>query len=305
MGQTIVNEENLSNMKFKRNVVRVGDYLQQSGNQVEKEGTEGLDISGISSGFKPLDELTGGWHGSDLILIAGRSSMGKTSLAVSMMVNTSIKQGIPAAIFSLESSKKRILHRILSNICDIEVQKISNGDFNEEEEKRFSKGLKMLEDVPLFLDDTPGLSVEEFIEKGKKMISEDGVKIIMIDYIQLMTIHGIPFSSRPEELALVIRALKSFAMEYDVPIIALSQISRDSQGPEGKRPQLSDLKRYINLEEDTDMVCFVHRPECYHIYTDSDCKDMHGIAQIILAKNRNGAKGDVNLRFAEECMKFL
>jgi len=292
-------------MKFKRNVVRVGDYLQQSGNQVEKEGTEGLDISGISSGFKPLDELTGGWHGSDLILIAGRSSMGKTSLAVSMMVNTSIKQGIPAAIFSLESSKKRILHRILSNICDIEVQKISNGDFNEEEEKRFSKGLKMLEDVPLFLDDTPGLSVEEFIEKGKKMISEDGVKIIMIDYIQLMTIHGIPFSSRPEELALVIRALKSFAMEYDVPIIALSQISRDSQVPEGKRPQLSDLKRYINLEEDTDMVCFVHRPECYHIYTDSDGKDMHGIAQIILAKNRNGAKGDVNLRFAEECMKFL
>jgi replicative DNA helicase len=305
MGQTIVNEKKLSNMKFKRNVVRVGDYLQQSGNQVEKEGTEGLDISGISSGFKPLDELTGGWHGSDLILIAGRSSMGKTSLAVSMMVNTSIKQGIPAAIFSLESSKKRILHRILSNICDIEVQKISNGDFNEEEEKRFSKRLKMLEDVPLFLDDTPGLSVEEFIEKGKKMISEDGVKIIMIDYIQLMTIHGIPFSSRPEELALVIRALKSFAMEYDVPIIALSQISRDSQGPEGKRPQLSDLKRYINLEEDTDMVCFVHRPECYHIYTDSDGKDMHGIAQIILAKNRNGAKGDVNLRFAEECMKFL
>lgn len=305
MGQTIVNEKKLSNMKFKRNVVRVGDYLQQSGNQVEKEGTEGLDISGISSGFKPLDELTGGWHGSDLILIAGRSSMGKTSLAVSMMVNTSIKQGIPAAIFSLESSKKRILHRILSNICDIEVQKISNGDFNEEEEKRFNKGLKMLEDVPLFLDDTPGLSVEEFIEKGKKMISEDGVKIIMIDYIQLMTIHGIPFSSRPEELALVIRALKSFAMEYDVPIIALSQISRDSQGPEGKRPQLSDLKRYINLEEDTDMVCFVHRPECYHIYTDSDGKDMHGIAQIILAKNRNGAKGDVNLRFAEECMKFL
>lgn len=305
MGQTIVNEKKLSNMKFKRNVIRVGDYLQQSGNQVEKEGTEGLDISGISSGFKPLDELTGGWHGSDLILIAGRSSMGKTSLAVSMMVNTSIKQGIPAAIFSLESSKKRILHRILSNICDIEVQKISNGDFNEEEEKRFSKGLKMLEDVPLFLDDTPGLSVEEFIEKGKKMISEDGVKIIMIDYIQLMTIHGIPFSSRPEELALVIRALKSFAMEYDVPIIALSQISRDSQGPEGKRPQLSDLKRYINLEEDTDMVCFVHRPECYHIYTDSDGKDMHGIAQIILAKNRNGAKGDVNLRFAEECMKFL
>ena len=305
MGQTIVNEENLSNMKFKRNVVRVGDYLQQSGNQVEKEGTEGLDISGISSGFKPLDELTGGWHGSDLILIAGRSSMGKTSLAVSMMVNIAIKQGIPAAIFSLESSKKRILHRILSNICDIEVQKISNGDFNEEEEKRFSKGLKMLEDVPLFLDDTPGLSVEEFIEKGKKMISEDGVKIIMIDYIQLMTIHGIPFSSRPEELALVIRALKSFAMEYDVPIIALSQISRDSQGPEGKRPQLSDLKRYINLEEDTDMVCFVHRPECYHIYTDSDGKDMHGIAQIILAKNRNGAKGDVNLKFVEECMKFL
>ena len=305
MGQTIVNEKKLSNMKFKRNVVRVGDYLQQSGNQVEKEGTEGLDISGISSGFKPLDEHTAGWHGSDLILIAGRSSMGKTSLAVSMMVNTSIKQGIPAAIFSLESSKKRILHRILSNICDIEVQKISNGDFNEEEEKRFSKGLKMLADVPLFLDDTPGLSVEEFSEKGKKMISEEGVKIIMIDYIQLMTIHGIPFSSRPEELALVIRALKSFAMEYDVPIIALSQISRDSQGPEGKRPQLSDLKRYINLEEDTDMVCFVHRPECYHIYTDSDGKDMHGIAQIILAKNRNGAKGDVNLRFAEECMKFL
>lgn len=305
MGQTIVNEKKLSNMKFKRNVVRVGDYLQQSGNQIEKEGTEGLDISGISSGFKPLDELTGGWHGSDLILIAGRSSMGKTSLAVSMMVNIAIKQGIPAAIFSLESSKKRILHRILSNICDIEVQKISNGDFNEEEEKRFSKGLKMLEDVPLFLDDTPGLSVEEFIEKGKKMISEDGVKIIMIDYIQLMIIHGIPFSSRPEELALVIRALKSFAMEYDVPIIALSQISRDSQGPEGKRPQLSDLKRYINLEEDTDMVCFVHRPECYHIYTDSDGKDMHGIAQIILAKNRNGAKGDVNLRFVEECMKFL
>lgn len=305
MGQTIVNEKKLSNMKFKRNVVRVGDYLQQSGNQVEKEGTEGLDISGISSGFKPLDELTGGWHGSDLILIAGRSSMGKTSLAVSMMVNTSIKQGIPAAIFSLESSKKRILHRILSNICDIEVQKISNGDFNEEEEKRFSKGLKMLEDVPLFLDDTPGLSVEEFIEKGKKMISEDGVKIIMIDYIQLMTIHGIPFSSRPEELALVIRALKSFAMEYDVPIIALSQISQDSKGPEGKRPQLSDLKRYINLEEDTDMVCFVYRPECYHIYTDPDGNDMHGIAQIILAKNRNGAKGDVNLKFVEECMKFL
>jgi replicative DNA helicase len=306
MEQTVVNKESSSNKKYKEDFVRLGDFLKESGKHVIKEETKKCKITGISSGFKSLDDLTGGWQNSELILLAGRPAMGKTSLAVSMISNIACKHGIPAAFFSLESSKEHLTNRFCSVICGISRRKIKERNINEEEKRRFDDNIISLLEAPLYIDDTPGLSELELRDKAQKLVREYGVKIIIIDYLQLMNAKGVIVSSRQEEISYIVRSLKDLALELNIPIIVTCQLNRSvsRDGIEGKRPQLSDLRESDSLEQDSDMIVFAHRPDYYNIYIDANGNDLHDIVNVILAKNRNGITGYINLKVCWDYMKF-
>ena len=269
------------------------------------KNTDGL--TGISSGYHGLDDKTSGWQNSDLVIVAGRPAMGKTAFALSMAKNIAADLHQPMAFFSLEMSNQQLINRLLSNVCEIEGKKILNGQLLPDEWDRLDKRVNNLLGAPLYVDDTPGLSVFELRTKARRLVREHGVKIIMIDYLQLMNANGMRFSSRQEEVSTISRSLKGLAKELDIPIIALSQLNRGveaREGLEGKRPQLSDLRESGAIEQDADMVLFVHRPEYYHIYQDDNGRDLHGMAQIIIAKHRKGATGDVLLTFRGEYTRF-
>ena len=306
MEQTEVNKESSSNMKYKEDFVRLGDFLKESGKHVIKEETKKCKITGISSGFKSLDDLTGGWQNSELILLAGRPAMGKTSLAVSMISNIACKHGIPAAFFSLESSKEHLTNSFCSVICGISRRKIKERNINEEEKRKFDDNIISLLEAPLYIDDTPALSELELRDKAQKLVREYGVKIIVIDYLQLMNAKGVIVSSRQEEVSCLVRSLKKLALELNIPIIVTCQLNRSvsRDGIEGKRPQLSDLRESDSLEQDSDMIIFVHRPDYYNIYMDENGNDLRGIVNVIIAKNRNGTTGSIYLKSSEDYMKY-
>ena len=242
-----------------------------------------------------------------LIIIAGRPAMGKTSFALSMAKNIAADLRVPMAFFSLEMSNVQLVNRLISNVCEIQGSKILNGQLQRDEWDRLDKHINNLLGAPLYVDDTPGLSVFELRTKARRLVREHDVKLIMIDYLQLMNANGMRFSSRQEEVSTISRSLKGLAKELDIPIIALSQLNRGVEGRdgiEGKRPMLSDLRESGAIEQDADMVLFVHRPEYYHIYQDDAGHDLRGMAQIIIAKHRKGATGDVLLTFRGEFTRF-
>ena len=264
-------------------------------------------MTGIPTGYTGLDEKTSGWQKSDLVIIAGRPAMGKTSFALSVAKNIAVDYHEPIAFFSLEMNNVQLVNRLISNTCEIAGSKILNGQLTPDEWERLDKNLRRLIGAPLYVDDTPGLSVFELRTKARRLVREKGVKIIMIDYLQLMNANGMKFGSRQEEVSTISRSLKGLAKELDIPILALSQLNRtveNREGLEGKRPQLSDLRESGAIEQDADMVLFVHRPEYYHIFTDERGNDLHGMAQIIIAKHRKGATGDVLLTFKGEFTRF-
>jgi len=279
--------------------------LAVKGIQDAAKNTDGL--TGVSTGYFKLDDLTSGWQASDLVIIAGRPAMGKTSFALSMAKNIAADIRTPMAFFSLEMSNVQLVNRLISNACEIQGSKILNGQLQRDEWERLDKNINKLLGAPLYIDDTPGLSVFELRTKARRLVREHGVKLIMIDYLQLMNANGMRFSSRQEEVSTISRSLKGLAKELNIPILALSQLNRgveSREGLEGKRPQLSDLRESGAIEQDADMVLFVHRPEYYHIYQDDNGRDLHGMAQIIIAKHRKGATGDVLLTFRGEYTRF-
>ena len=279
--------------------------LAVKGIQDAAKNTDGL--TGVSTGYFKLDDLTSGWQASDLVIIAGRPAMGKTSFALSMAKNIAADTRTPMAFFSLEMSNVQLVNRLISNACEIQGSKILNGQLQRDEWERLDKNINKLLGAPLYIDDTPGLSVFELRTKARRLVREHGVKLIMIDYLQLMNANGMRFSSRQEEVSTISRSLKGLAKELNIPILALSQLNRgveSREGLEGKRPQLSDLRESGAIEQDADMVLFVHRPEYYHIYQDDNGRDLHGMAQIIIAKHRKGATGDVLLTFRGEYTRF-
>jgi len=193
------------------------------------------------------------------------------------------------------------------NICEIPGEKIKNGQLAAYEWDQLDKRINRLFGAPIYIDDTPSLSVFELRTKARRLVSEHGVKIIMIDYLQLMNASGMSYNSRQEEVSTISRSLKQLAKELNIPIIALSQLNRgveSREGIEGKRPQLADLRESGAIEQDADMVCFIHRPEYYKIYQDEKGRDLRGMAEIIIAKHRNGAVGEVLLRFMKEFARF-
>ncbi|MBR1878457.1 MAG: replicative DNA helicase [Paludibacteraceae bacterium] len=298
----------ISQRSQKRDVTQIDPVIEEAFKRMEKAAKNDGSISGIPSGFDALDKITSGWQTPDLIIIAARPAMGKTAFVLSMAKNIAIDRKIPVAIFSLEMSNVQLVNRLIMNVCEIEGDKIKTGKFTREESRRLNTKINIMKGTPLYMDDTPSLSIFELRSKARKLVREHGIKLIIIDYLQLMNAQGSSFGSREQEVSIISRNLKALAKELDIPIIALSQLNRGveaRQGIEGKTPQLSDLRESGAIEQDADMVCFIHRPEYYHLYNDEKTgKDLRGLAQIIVAKHRNGATDSIWLRFRGKYAKF-
>ena len=298
----------LSQRNMKKDYTQINPVIKQALDVIQKAAANTDGLTGVPTGYHKLDDITSGWQASDLVIIAGRPAMGKTSFALSMAKNIAADFHVPMAFFSLEMSNVQLVNRLISNACEIQGSKILNGQLQPDEWDRLDKRVNTLLDAPLYIDDTPGLSVFELRTKARRLVREHGVKIIMIDYLQLMNANGMRFSSRQEEVSTISRSLKGLAKELDIPILALSQLNRgveSREGLEGKRPQLSDLRESGAIEQDADMVLFVHRPEYYtRNSVDENGNPIRGKAEIIIAKHRKGSTGTVTLKFEADCTRF-
>ncbi len=297
----------ISQQNMKKDYTQIDPVIEEAYELLQKAAARTDGLSGLESGFRGLDKMTSGWQNSDLIIIAARPAMGKTAFVLSMARNIAVTNRVPVAMFSLEMSNVQLVNRLIVNVCEIPGEKIKSGQLAPYEWGQLDYKLKELLGAPLYVDDTPSLSVFELRTKARRLVREHGVKIIIIDYLQLMNASGMSYGSRQEEVSTISRSLKGLAKELNIPIIALSQLNRgveQREGNEGKRPQLSDLRESGAIEQDADMVCFIHRPEYYKIYQDEKGRDLRGMAEIIIAKHRNGAVGDVLLRFRGEFARF-
>lgn len=273
----------------------------------DKEG-----LSGVPSGFSAVDKETGGWQNSDLIIIAARPAMGKTAFLLSMARNIAVQHKIPLALFSLEMASVQLITRMIASETGISSEKLRKGTLSDDEWNRLFSNVSDLENAPLYIDETPSLSVFDFRAKCRRLVMQHGVKIIMVDYLQLMTANSGGKGNggnREQEIATISRSLKAIAKELNVPVIALSQLSRTVETRPGKRPQLSDLRESGAIEQDADIVSFIFRPEYYKITTwDNDEEGMEtgteNQAELIIAKHRNGATADVRLSFFKNIAKF-
>ena len=297
----------ISQNNMKQDFTQVAPVVKNAVEILQRAASNKGGLTGIPTGYTGMDEITSGWQASDLVIIAGRPAMGKTSFALSIAKNVAVDYGVPIGFFSLEMNNVQLVNRLISNVCEVSGRKILNGQLDPSDWERLDKRIGRLTDAPIYVDDTPGLSVFELRTKARRLVREKGVKIIMIDYLQLMNANGMKFGSRQEEVSTISRSLKGLAKELDIPVLALSQLSRNvenREGLEGKRPQLSDLRESGAIEQDADMVLFVHRPEYYQINQDEKGNDLHGMAQIIIAKHRKGSTGDVLLNFRGEFTRF-
>lgn len=297
----------LSQGNVKKDVTQINPVIKEALNLLEIAANRPEGLSGLQTGFNNLDKITSGWQNSDLVIIAARPAMGKTAFVLSMAKNMAVTYSYPVALFSLEMSNVQLVNRLIVNTCEIPGEKIKNGQLAPYEWEQLDFKIKELYDAPLFIDDTPSLSVFELRTKARRLVREHGVRMIIIDYLQLMNASGMNYGSREQEVSMISRSLKGLAKELNIPIIALSQLNRGVEGrtgAEGKRPQLSDLRESGAIEQDADMVCFIHRPEYYKILEDEKGNSLIGLAEIIIAKHRNGATADVLLRFKSEFARF-
>ena len=272
--------------------------------QIEKARNQKDGLSGVPSGFTGLDRITSGWQRTDLIIIAARPAMGKTAFVLSMARNIAVDHNRPVAIFSLEMSSIQLVNRLISAETELGAEKIKTGRLEEYEWQQLNQRIKALDNAPLFIDDTPALSIFELRAKCRRLKMQYDIQIIIVDYLQLMTAGTDTRGSREQEVSMISRSLKAIAKELDVPIVALSQLNRSVESREGKRPQLSDLRESGAIEQDADIVTFIHRPEYFGMTEDDSGNSLLGVAEIIIAKHRNGATADVHLRFKKELAKF-
>lgn len=265
-------------------------------------------LSGIPSGFDKLDKLTSGWQPSDLIIIAARPGMGKTALTLSMARNMAVSANIPVAFFSLEMSSVQLITRLISSETGLSSEKLRTGRLEKHEWEQLNVKVKSLEQAPLFIDDTPSLSIFDLRAKARRLSSQYGIKLIVVDYLQLMTAGGSQKGgNREQEISTISRNLKALAKELEVPVIALSQLSRAVETRGGsKRPLLSDLRESGAIEQDADIVSFIYRPSYYKIeeWDDDDRSPTEGQAEFIVAKHRNGGLDNIRMKFIDHLGKF-
>lgn len=292
---------------IKRSSETAQNLVIQAKKRIEEiANKEGL--SGVPSGFSKLDQLTSGWQPSDLIIIAARPGMGKTALTLSMARNMAVEHNIPVAFFSLEMSSVQLITRLISSETQLSSEKLRTGNLEKHEWEQLNVKVKGLEKAPLFIDDTPSLSIFDLRAKARRLSSQHGIKLIIVDYLQLMTAGGSQKGgNREQEISTISRNLKALAKELSVPVIALSQLSRAVETRGGsKRPLLSDLRESGAIEQDADIVSFIYRPEYYKIdeWDDDEHTPTAGQAELIIAKHRNGGLDEIRLKFVGNLGKF-
>jgi len=290
---------------IKREVAPINLVIKEAIREIEEAGKREDALVGTPSGFTRLDRLTSGWQKSELIIIAGRPSMGKTAFALSMARNMAVDHNKHVAIFSCEMSSVQLVNRLIVAETDIPGDKIRNGRLSEEEWKQLDVRIRKLVQAPIYIDDTPAISIFELRAKCRRLMAQHKLDIVLVDYLQLMS-GPENTGSREQEVSNISRSLKSIAKELNVPILALSQLNRSVEMRGGtKRPLLSDLRESGAIEQDADMVVFIHRQEKFGLMTFEDGSSTKGIAEIIVAKNRNGPVDDIRLRFREEKAQFV
>ena len=297
----------ISQGNLKKDFTQIDPVINSAMEQIEAAGKRESGLSGLQTGFHNLDNLTSGWQNSDLIIIAARPAMGKTAFVLSMAKNMAVDYNTPVAIFSLEMSNLQLVNRLISNVCEIEGEKIKSGRLSRQEWEQLNSRVRSLFSAPLYVDDSPSLSILELRTKARRLVKEHGVKIIIIDYLQLMNATGMKFGSREQEVSMISRSLKQLAKELNIPVIALSQLSRkvEERNDGNKRPQLSDLRESGAIEQDADIVCFIHRPEYYtRSTTDAENRDIRGMAEFIVAKHRSGSVDDIEMTFVARFARF-
>lgn len=276
----------------------LGDLLNDSFEQIEQLAQRGSEVTGLATGFDDLDRITAGLQPQNLIIIAARPAMGKSSLVLAISQFVTVKLRRPAIIFSLEMSKLEIVNRLLSSEARIDSSRLRTGRLEDADWRKLGDALGSLSEAPMFIDDTPSITLMEIRAKCRRLKQRKGLDLVIVDYLQLMQSHR-RVDSRQQEVAEISRGLKMLAKELDVPVIALSQLSRQPESRTDKRPQLADLRESGSIEQDADIVGFIYRDEVY----DEDSPDK-GIAELIISKHRNGATGVVKLAFLNHLTKF-
>ncbi len=282
----------------------MASLLFKAQNEIENAMLKEDGVNGVGTGFSELDKVTSGWQKSDMVVVAARPGMGKTAFVLSMARNVAVDFKHPVAIFSLEMSSLQLVNRLISAEAEIPADDIRRGNFSKTEFEQFFERTKALSEAPIFIDDTPALSIFELRAKCRRLKQQHNVQVIIIDYLQLMSSGG-KGGNREQEISNISRSIKEIAKELDIPIIALSQLSRSVETRGGdKRPMLSDLRDSGAIEQDADIVCFIYRPEYYQLTEWADGSPCNGQAEIIVAKHRNGSLKDIRLKFVGKYAKF-
>lgn len=299
----------ISESHIKKNYAGMQQLMHEAILEIEAKKDQKEGLTGVPSGMADLDRVTAGWQPSDLVIIAARPGMGKTAFVVSCMRNAAVDFGDAVAIFSLEMSAIQLVNRLISAEAELESEKIKKGNLADHEWEQLVHKTSKLTEAPIFIDDTPGLSILELRAKCRRLKAQHDIKMIVIDYLQLMSgdtsKSGGGGGNREQEIASISRALKGIAKELNVPVLALSQLSRAVETRGGdKRPMLSDLRESGSIEQDADMVIFLYRPEYYDITEDEDGLPTAGTGEVIIAKHRNGSLENVKLKFIGRFTKF-
>jgi replicative DNA helicase len=290
----------ISRSKSSQHFQPLSAIIPETFKKVEKLAERKELITGVPTGYDDLDRITSGFQPSDLIIVAGRPSMGKTALAMNISQNAAIFNKVPVAVFSLEMSKEQLGMRMLCSVSRVDSQDLRTGFIKDPDWPKLARATGILSEAPIFIDDTPALSVLEMRAKSRRLKSEYNIGLVVVDYLQLM--RGRTNAERREqEISEISRSLKAMAKELDLPVVALSQLNRSLESRPNKRPQLSDLRESGAIEQDADLICFLYRDE---IYNKSDDNPRRGIAEVIVGKQRNGPTGTVDLTFIDKFTTF-
>lgn len=294
----------LSQDKVGRAFLPVKDILRGTFQAIEKLYDRKSHVTGVATGFRKFDEMTAGLQPADLVVVAGRPSMGKTSFCLNIAENTALKDGTPVGVFSLEMSKEQLVQRMLCSVAKVDSHKLRTGFLRDEDWPKLTRAAGSLSEAPIFIDDTPGISLLEMRAKSRRLKAEKGLGLVIIDYLQLISGRG-RSESRQQEISEISRSLKAMAKELGVPVIALSQLSRAVESRQPPRPQLSDLRESGAIEQDADVVVFLYRPAFYkNRQEDGEEEAEDTSTEVIIGKQRNGPTGTVHLAFLREYTRF-
>jgi len=284
--------------RYSRGFAAIEDILAATFEHIEELYSRKAHVTGVASGFQDLDELTAGFQNSDLIVVAARPSMGKTSLCLNIAVHAASAEKIPVAIFSLETAKEQLVLRMLCSEAGIDAQKLRTGNLKSEDWQKLARAIDHLSKTQIYVDDTPGLSVLEIRSKARRLKQEKkGLGMLVVDHLQL--IRGPKSENKVQEIAEISRSLKFLAKELAIPVVVVSQLNRAVESRNDKHPMLSDLRESGAIEQDADLILFIYRDEYYNPNSEEK-----GIAEILIAKQRNGPVGMLKLNFWKECTKF-